>query len=616
MTEATAPRRPARRVALAALLGTPLLLGAALGGGVAAYQAANHDRVLPGVSAFGQPLAGLTRTQAAERVAPAVAALLDRPLQVRADDRIWDTTARALGLRLSADAVAEDALAIGRRGDLVAQLAEQLDVAQTGRALDVAAAGDAAALDRALADFARQVDRPAQDAWLALDADGRVTHGQAATGAALDHVASRASLATALANGDPRADLVVRTLQPATTDIMVQPAREQLERALGPADRPGRRLALTFVGDRWELGRADLATLLRLEDGRTPGAAPRVVLNDALLRDFALHVASEIDREGQDARLDWNGGKLSVLRPSRTSHELDQAAAREAIAAALLGGTAETVTLPVAVTEPAVSSANPAALGIVELIDQGSTSFAGAQPEKRHNIALAAERLNGVVVPPGGTFSFNKEVGPTTLEAGFTWGFGITSGQDGAKTVPSVAGGICQVATTLFQPVFWSGYQLEERSWHLYWIPAYTSRNVVGLDVTVDADANLDFRWTNPTDSYVLVRSWVQGDTVNFALYGKKPGWTVRVDPAEVANRVAPDPTPIRQEEPTLAAGRTIQVESAREGFDVTVRRTVAVPGAEPRMLTLRSKYQPSHNVTLVGTGGEPVAARPATAGH
>ena len=32
--------------------------------------------------------------------------------------------------------------------------------------------------------------------------------------------------------------------------------------------------------------------------------------------------------------------------------------------------------------------------------------------------------------------------------------------------------------------VFWSGYQLEERYWHLYWIPAYTSRGVVGLDVT------------------------------------------------------------------------------------------------------------------------------------
>src|SRR5256885_17238801 len=43
----------------------------------------------------------------------------------------------------------------------------------------------------------------------------------------------------------------------------------------------------------------------------------------------------------------------------------------------------------------------------------------------------------------------------------------------GTRTVPSVAGGICQVATTLFQRVFWSGFPLIERHWHLDWIPAY-----------------------------------------------------------------------------------------------------------------------------------------------
>ena len=152
-----------------------------------------------------------------------------------------------------------------------------------------------------------------------------------------------------------------------------------------------------------------------------------------------------------------------------------------------------------ATVEPSVSSDDPRSLGITELIDRGNTAFAGSIPEKKHNIQLAAQRLNGVVVAPGATFSFNDAVGPTTIDAGFQWGFGITSGDNGPKTVPSVAGGICQVATTLFQPVFWSGYQLEERYWHLYWIPAYTSRGVVGLDVTVDGDAGLDFKWTNPT---------------------------------------------------------------------------------------------------------------------
>jgi len=232
-------------------------------------------------------------------------------------------------------------------------------------------------------------------------------------------------------------------------------------------------------------------------------------------------------------------------------------------------------------------------------------------PEKAHNIRLAAQRLNGVVVPPGGTFSFNAEVGPTTLEAGFQWGFGLTTGSNGgAHTVPSVAGGICQVATTLFQPVFWAGYQLEERYWHLYWIPAYTSRDVVGLDATVDEDAGLDFKWINPTNDYVLIQSSTTTDKVTFALYGQKPDWKIQVEPPAISERVAPDPTPDVQEEPLLPWGRVVPVETARDGFQVVITRHVLGPdGAKQRDLVLKSVYQPGHNVTLVGSGSAPDAA-------
>jgi hypothetical protein len=173
-----------------------------------------------------------------------------------------------------------------------------------------------------------------------------------------------------------------------------------------------------------------------------------------------------------------------------------------------------------------------------------------------------------------------------------------------------VAGGICQVATTLFQPVFWAGYQLEERYWHLYWIPAYTSRGVVGLDVTVDGDAGIDLKWTNPTKDYVLVQSDADDQSVYFGLYGKKPSWKVQVDDAVISNRQPPDPKPIAQEEPTLPWGRTLMVESARDGFDAeVVRRVIPADGSKPRELTLKSTYQPAHTVTLVGTSGKPATA-------
>jgi hypothetical protein len=206
-------------------------------------------------------------------------------------------------------------------------------------------------------------------------------------------------------------------------------------------------------------------------------------------------------------------------------------------------------------------------------------------------------------------FSFNQEVGPTTLDAGYEWGFGIEASASGARTVPSVAGGICQVATTLFQRVFWAGFPLIERHWHLYWIPAYTSRGLVGLDATVDEDSGLDLRWSNPTDSYVLIQSATDDANVYFGLYGSDRHWKVSVDDPQITHRVAADPAPVAEVEPTLAWGRILPVESARDGFDVAITRTVTREDGQPRALTLQSKYEPSRTVTLVGTKDKPPGA-------
>jgi vancomycin resistance protein YoaR len=335
------------------------------------------------------------------------------------------------------------------------------------------------------------------------------------------------------------------------------------------------------------------------------GATWSMKLDEQPLRELLGQIAEELDQDAQDARLAWDGGALSPIRESKEGRKLDADAALTRAREALESDNHQ-VALPVEVAKPAVDMRDATSMGIVELIDSATTSFAGSIPEKQHNIRLAASKLNGVVVAPGETFSFNKEVGPTTVDAGFEWGYGLESGGQGkVRTVPSVAGGICQVATTLFQPVFWGGYQIEERNWHLYWIPAYTSHDIAGLDATVDQDAGLDFKFVNNTSNHVLIQSWSDESSVTFALYGTTPSWKVEVDTPVIANERKADPKVYYEEQPNQPYGWRLQVSSARDGFDTTIVRRVTQDG-DVRTLRLGSSYQPSRNVILIGTQDKP----------
>jgi vancomycin resistance protein YoaR len=570
---------------------------------VLGFEASSWNRIKPGVTVMDINLGGLTLDQAQAQLAPRALAILDQPVQVQLDQSAWTTSARQLGVRLDPRELAAAAYSVGRDGTPLIELQAQVTALQTGVAVPVIGQADASMVDDLVQRIALQVDRPARPAQLSIGDDGTLTYATSEAGVQLDRASSRAAIAQALTNGDPRVTLTAHPVQPDVVTDQVTAAHDQLQRILSEP------IKLTAADYSRTLSVDDILPLVSLTDA-TAGQPATISLNDDALQPLLDDTAKAVNQAASNARFTWDGAHLSVLRASQPGRALDTGAAHTVLSTQLLAG-AHAIDLPVKTVAPAVTSEDTAKLNIHELIEQSTTSFAGSVPEKAYNIKLAAQRLNGVIVPPGGTFSFNNEVGPTTLEAGFQWGFGLTTGSNGtAHTVPSVAGGICQVATTLFQPVFWGGYQLEERYWHLYWIPAYTSRNVVGLDATVDEDSGLDFKWINPSSDYVLIQSSTTADQVTFSLYGTKPSWKVQVDPAQITNRVKPDTTPDVEPEPDLPWGRIVPVETARDGFQVVIaRHVITQDGSPPRDLVLKSIYQPGRNVTLVGSGNAPNAS-------
>lgn len=297
--------------------------------------------------------------------------------------------------------------------------------------------------------------------------------------------------------------------------------------------------------------------------------------------------------------------QATVVAPTETSVPPSATAEPTGTAPTTATSTASSTASPSATaTDTATVTATPpvAAEKVSDVLGRGRTSYAGSIPARAHNVELATSRLNGVTVPPGGVFSFNQALGPSTLDAGFKLGYGITIDNNRPRTVPSVAGGICQVATTLFHAAYWAGLEIVERNYHLYWIPKYGQppTGVTGLDATVD-DPWADLKFRNTTGNWIRIESWSDGSEIGFTIYGVDPEWTVETEGPFISNRVPASPAYVREETLSLPPGDSLEVEHAEDGFEVSMTRRVYHEGKLLDTYRFNSRYRPSRNVVLVG---------------
>lgn len=250
-----------------------------------------------------------------------------------------------------------------------------------------------------------------------------------------------------------------------------------------------------------------------------------------------------------------------------------------------------------------------------DVLGSATTSYAGSVPPRAHNVRLGTSRLNGAMVAPGEVFSFNEFVGPTTLEAGFQKGFGIILSGGQAETVESVAGGICQVSTTLFQAVYWAGLEVVERWPHSYWIERYgrPPSGFTGLDTTVD-DPWVDFKFRNNTGNWIWIESAYDDETITFTIHGIDPGWKVVSTEPVVTDVIKASQEEVIREDPEMPAGKTMMIEHAEDGFEITATRQVFdEDGNVLATYKFVNRYLPSRNVWLVGTKEATPTATPIT---
>ncbi len=157
-------------------------------------------------------------------------------------------------------------------------------------------------------------------------------------------------------------------------------------------------------------------------------------------------------------------------------------------------------------------------MGLNQLIAQFTTTHDAdhINDENRNvNLRVAALKIDGLIIPPGGKFSFNKVVGPRTEQYGFKKAGVISQG----RVIPGLGGGICQVSTTLYRAVLMSGMKVDERHNHsIYDGINYAER---GFDAAV-AWGYKDFRFTNNLDIPILIACSSGKGSVEIKIYAEK----------------------------------------------------------------------------------------------
>ncbi len=594
-------RSPLRRLGewLLVLLTLAALLAIAASAALILGERDFAQRIYPHISVRGVAVGGMRRDAARQAIERHYASFLHSPVSISYGDQIWRPGAAELGLRLDIDAALDEALAVGRGAARAENLRTAAAVWEQGVDLPLRLLIDQPAMQRYLTDLAASVELPPANADLALDgANIRVSPEAWGVQVLVDETLAEI---TAAAQSLEQQPVVLRTraLEPRVRDADMAPALARLSTLLsGPIalSSPGSRCA---PGCRWEWPVTQLAGWISLRRSSSADGRPAVAVSvdQAAIRRALLPVAAALREEGTLPLVDWNGGALRITRPGGPGRGLDADQALAQINAALSGGP-RAMRLPLTALPPPVNERNLASLGISAQVGLGLSSFGNSEQYRITNIVAGARQMNGVLIPPGGTFSFNDNLGEVTAETGFVEGYAIIQN----RTQKEWGGGLCQVSTTVFRAAFWGGLPIVERHEHSFRIGWYEELGEPpGLDAAIFTGVQ-DMRFSNDTGGWLLLQSAVdlRRQRLSVALYGAPTGREVSMDYMVLERTPAPS-EPVYVDDPEQPAGTVRKSDTARGGLRVDVYRTVRSAGRLLASDTFATTFKPWPDIYVRG---------------
>lgn len=515
------------RTAIAATVAALLLLVI----GLAVFRVTYDDRVYPAVQLGDVPVGGLTLLDAQTRLTAHAAELERRTITFSYGGQTWTPTLAELGMAVDVDASLAEARQHGRTGNATTRLAFVGDLVGPDDIIPLQMRTDEATLTTWFDAVDGDIGRPPADARLVIEG-ATVTVEPGTTGIVVDREAATELLIdTDTTVERVSIELPTRSAPPALTADHLAPVQTQVTQLLSTP------VSVAFEDQRWQIDGATISPFLAVELEHETAGTPTshlTVDTDGLARVLRTEYSPRINRKPVDAVLGWDDG-LVATEPSSTGAALRSNAFADAVAESFLGDHAP-VTIPVVSIEPEIDDRDLDAYGITSLLGSGHSNFAGGTWERDENVRIGTEAINGSLVPPGGTFSFNGTVGAITYEKGYQEALVVSGEQIGRD----VGGGICQVSTTVFRAALNSGMPITEWYPHTFRLPNYERDGWgPGFDASIlqwgpNPDEWPDFKFENDTGHWLLVEAVVSDVNVYVNIYGSDDGRSVEINTWEI----------------------------------------------------------------------------------
>lgn len=348
-------------------------------------------------------------------------------------------------------------------------------------------------------------------------------------------------------------------------------------------------LTLTWQDKKWILGWSEINPWLnfyQLEDEVKLG------LDQLVLADYlTTEIKNNIDQPARNAKLEIQNGRVVEFQGSRDGQILNLTESIQKINKNF-SSQEFTTELIISPDKAKVSTKDINNLGITEIIGIGKSNFAGSPPNRRHNIKVGADALNGLLIKPGEEFSLVKALGNIDASTGYLPELVIK----GNRTIPEYGGGLCQIGTTTFRATLATGLPVLERRNHSYRVRYYEP---AGTDATI-YDPKPDYRFLNDTANHVLIQTRIEGDDLIFEFWGTKDGRTVEQSEPRIFN-ITPAPPTTYIETTDLPVGQKKCTESAHAGADAELTYAVTYANGETKKEIFKSHYRPWGAVCLIG---------------